>query len=170
MKQNIILTGFMGTGKSTVGKMLSARLGFTFCDLDSLIVATEGESINSIFARKGERYFREVETCTLSSVLQQTSQVVATGGGAVILSENRQLMRESGVVINLVASPETILRRLHSDEDRPLLRNSKSLPQIMKLLMDRELFYSEADIRIDTDGKNVEDVAGDILNFLERGT
>ncbi len=166
---NVILTGFMGTGKSSVGRLLASRLNFTFCDLDAVIVAQEGKSINSIFSSMGECYFRTVESSVLQHVLQHSSQVVSTGGGAVIKKENRDLMRRCGRVINLVASPDTILRRLQDDDERPLLRDSKTLQQIQKLLMDRESFYSEADIRIDTDGKNVEDVARDILTFLERG-
>jgi len=169
MTRNIILTGFMGTGKSSVGRLLASYLHYTFCDLDSVVVQKEGQSINSIFASKGESYFREVESAMLRAVLQQSSQVVSTGGGAVLSRENRDLMKKSGVVINLVASPEIILQRLHTDEERPLLRESKNLPQIEILLKQREVFYSEANIRIDTDGKNVEDVARDILNFLERG-
>ena len=169
MTKNIILTGFMGTGKSTVGRFLAEHLHYSFCDLDSVIVQKEGQSINSIFATMGEGYFRAVESAMLRAVLQQSSQVVSTGGGAVISKENRDLMKSAGVVINLVASPETILQRLHADEERPLLRESKNLPQIQNLLQQRELFYAEANIRIDTDGKNVEDVARDILNFLERG-
>jgi shikimate kinase len=166
---NVILTGFMGTGKSSVGKLLAARLNFTFCDLDALIVAQEGRSINSIFSSNGECYFRTVESTVLKHVLQKSSRVVSTGGGAVIMKGNRDLMRQFGVVVNLVASPATILQRLQDDDERPLLRDAKSLPQIQKLLMEREAFYSEADIRIDTEGKNVEDVARDILIFLERG-
>jgi shikimate kinase len=166
---NVILTGFMGTGKSSVGRLLASRIGFTFCDLDAVIVDQEGKSINSIFSSKGESYFRTVESSVLQQVLQMTSQVVSTGGGAVIKKENRDLMRRSGTVINLLASPDTILQRLQGDDERPLLRDSKSLQQIQKLLKDREPFYSEADIRIDTDGKNVEDVARAILTFLERG-
>jgi shikimate kinase len=169
MTRNIILTGFMGTGKSSVGRVLASQLGFTFRDLDSLIVEKEGQSINSIFAGQGERYFREIEASVLRAVLLESSQVVSTGGGAVILSENRDMMRKSGVVVNLVASPEMILQRLHADDERPLLRDSKNLPNLQKMLLEREPFYAEADIRIDTDEKNVEDVARDILNFLERG-
>jgi shikimate kinase len=166
---NVILTGFMGTGKSSVGRLLASRLNYTFCDLDAVIVEQEGKSINTIFSTKGESYFRNVESSVLKCVLQQSSQVVSTGGGVVISKENRDLMRNSGVVINLVASPDTILHRLQADDGRPLLRDSKSLPKIQKLLGEREMYYSEADIRIDTDGKNVEDVARDILNYLERG-
>ncbi len=169
MTQNVILTGFMGTGKSTVGRLLAAHLKYSFRDLDSLIVEKEGQSINTIFADRGESYFREVESSVLRAVLRRSSQIVSTGGGAVIRPENRDLMHNSGVVVNLTASPEIILQRLHSDEARPLLRGSKSLASIQKLLMDREAYYADADIRIDTDGKNVEDVARDILDFLERG-
>jgi shikimate kinase len=169
MTQNVILTGFMGTGKSTVGKLLAAQLKYSFRDLDSLIVEKEGKSINTIFADRGESYFREVESSVLRSVLQESSQVVSTGGGAVLRQENRDFMHNSGVIVNLTASPEILLQRLHSDEERPLLRDLKSLAQIQKLLMDRESYYAAADIRIDTDGKNVEDVARDILDFLERG-
>ncbi|MRR53557.1 MAG: shikimate kinase [Deltaproteobacteria bacterium] len=169
MKQNVILTGFMGTGKSTVGRVLAAQLKYSFCDLDSLIVEAEGRSINTIFADQGEGYFREVESSLLKDVLQEASQVVSTGGGAILRQENRDLMHKSGVVVNLAASPELILQRLHLDENRPLLRDSKNIAQIQKLLMDRESYYAEADIRIDTDGKNVEDVAREILDFLERG-
>lgn len=169
MTQNIILTGFMGTGKSTVGRLLAAQLNYSFRDLDSLIVEKAGQSINTIFADQGESHFRELESCELRAVLHEAAQVVSTGGGAVIRPENRDLMRKSGVVVNLTASPETILRRLHSDEERPLLRDAKSLARIQQLLMDREAYYAEADIRIDTDGKNVEDVAREIRDFLERG-
>lgn len=169
MTQNIILTGFMGTGKSTVGRLLAAQLSYTFRDLDSLIVEKEGMSINTIFAERGESYFRDVESSVLKSVLQESSLVVSTGGGAVIRCENRCLMQNSGIIVNLTASPETILQRLHADEERPLLRDSKSLSQLQALLSDREAYYAEADIRIDTDDKNVEDVARDILIFLERG-
>jgi len=166
---NVILTGFMGTGKSSVGRLLASRLNFTFCDLDALIVAQEGKSINSIFTSMGESYFRSVESSVLLRVLLHSSQVVSTGGGAVIKKENRDLMSRSGTVINLVASPDSILQRLKDDDERPLLRDSKNLEQIQKLLLEREPFYSKADIRIDTDGKNVEDVACEILKYLGRG-
>ncbi len=166
---NVILTGFMGTGKSSIGHLLASRLAYRFCDLDAVIVEQEGKSINEIFSSDGEKYFREVESAVLNRVLQKTSQVVSTGGGVVINQKNRTLMRQSGVVVNLMASPQTILCRLQNDDERPLLRDSKSLEHIEKMLIEREPFYSDADIRIDTNGKNVEDVAREILNFLERG-
>jgi shikimate kinase len=166
---NVILTGFMGTGKSSIGRLLASRLAYRFCDLDAILVKQEGKSINEIFSSEGEKYFREIESAVLNSILQQTSQVISTGGGIVISQKNRDLMRKAGIVINLVASPETVLCRLQNDDERPLLRDSKSLEHIEKMLLEREPFYSDADIRIDTNGKNVEDVAREILNFLERG-
>lgn len=166
---NVILTGFMGTGKSSVGRLLACRLGYAFRDVDALIVEQEGKSINDIFSEKGELYFREVESTVLMRVLQDSSQVISTGGGAVISDDNRKAMKRCGVVVNLVATAEAILHRLRGDGERPLLREEKSLQRIETMLAQREGYYCDADIRIDTNGKNVEDVAREILTFLERG-
>lgn len=167
--ENIILTGFMGTGKSSAGKLLAAELGYGFQDIDTLIVAKEKRSINVIFAEQGESYFRGIETDILASVLQGTKLVVSTGGGAVISEKNRKLMRKSGFVVNLTASPTAVLDRLTGKNDRPLLREGKGLEQIRGMLAEREPYYADADIRIDTTGKNVEDVVREILLILERG-
>ncbi|HOP41497.1 MAG TPA: shikimate kinase [Geobacteraceae bacterium] len=166
---NVILTGFMGTGKSSVGRFLACRLGYSYRDIDAMIVEQEGKSINDIFSEKGETYFRSVESSVLRIVLQDSSQVVSTGGGAVIRLENREAMKRFGVVINLVASADSILNRLRDDRERPLLRDSKSLERIEGMLAEREQYYCDADIRIDTNGKKVEDVAREILKFLKGG-
>jgi shikimate kinase len=165
--RRIILTGFMGTGKSTIGKILALRLGCKFVDTDSCIVASEGCTINTIFAEKGEAYFRQIEKNILIRVLKKNNLVVSTGGGAVISSENRHLMRYSGIIINLYASPDIILRRLENENERPLLQGEKGIEIIEKMILEREPFYAEADIRIDTTHKNVEDVVSEILLFLE---
>jgi len=164
----IFLTGFMGTGKSTVGKILATRLGYIFVDLDSCIVEKEGCSINEIFSKKGESYFREIEKEQLRCLVGKNFQVVSTGGGVVIAPENRLDMRRSGVVINLVAEPEILLKRLREETERPLLNGAKSLDMIKKMLSERENWYADADIRIDTSGKNVEDVVREILVYLEK--
>ncbi len=164
----IFLTGFMGTGKSTVGKILATRLGYIFVDLDSCIVEKEGCSINEIFSKKGESYFREIEKEQLRCLVGKNFQVVSTGGGVVIAPENRLDMRRSGVVINLVAEPEILLKRLREETERPLLNGAKSLEMIKKMLSERENWYADADIRIDTSGKNVEDVVREILVYLEK--
>jgi shikimate kinase len=163
----LILTGFMGSGKSSVGRVLARRLNCLFIDLDEEIVSTAGRSINDIFAQEGEQPFRSLESTCLRQVLERGPSVVATGGGVVIADENRRRMRSSGIVVNLAASLEQVLQRLHGAVDRPLFAGGDS-PNSVKLLMDaRKQFYADADIRIDTDGKSVEDVAAEILRFVE---
>jgi shikimate kinase len=163
----LILTGFMGSGKSSVGRVLAERLACPFVDLDAEIVATAGRSINDIFAQDGEQAFRSMEGAGLKRVLGGGRSVIATGGGVVTADQNRRYMRSRGVVVNLVVSLPQVLKRLHGAADRPLFAVDNA-PNSVKLLMDgREQFYADADIRIDTDGKSVEDVAAEILRFLE---
>lgn len=163
----VILTGFMGSGKSSVGKVLAEHLGCRFVDLDAEIVASAGRSINDIFAHDGEQAFRIMESACLERVLGGGCCVIATGGGVVMADDNRSNMRDRGVVINLAVSLPQVLKRLDGATDRPLFAGGNS-PNSVKLLMDdREQFYADADIRIDTDGKSVEDVAAEILRFVE---
>lgn len=159
----------MGTGKTSVGKLLALRLKHTFVDIDALIVEKEKRTINEIFSQQGEAYFRRLETDVLEQALMGRNLVVATGGGAVIAERNRSLMRKSGVIVNLTASPLDILDRLKEENERPLLREGKGLEKIREMLNERERYYADADIRIDTAGKNVEDVVREILSVLERG-
>ncbi len=165
----IILTGFMGTGKSTVGRLLARRLSYHFVDVDALIVAREKLSICQIFASKGERYFRALESEVLQDVMQKRHLVVATGGGAVICEANRNLMRQSGLVVNLLASPAEIAQRLDHDTERPLLRQNNKLETISSLLEERECYYAAADIRIDTTGKSVDAIVQSIIAHGTRG-
>jgi len=163
----LLLTGFMGSGKSSVGRILAARLGCRFVDLDTEIIAAAGRPINDIFVRDGELAFRTMESECLLRVLGGGRSVLATGGGAVISDENRRSMRSQGVVVNLVVSLPQVLERLKGASDRPLFAGSNA-PNSVKLLMDeREQFYADADIRIDRDEKSVEDVAAEILRFVE---
>jgi len=163
----VILTGFMGSGKSSVGRVLAERLACRFVDLDAEIVVAAGRSINDIFARDGEQAFRSMESACLMRVLGGGRSVIATGGGVVMAEDNRNSIRRLGVVVNLAVSLPQVLKRLHGAVDRPLFAGSNA-PNSLKLLMDgREQFYADADIRIDTDGKSVEDVAAEILRFLE---
>jgi shikimate kinase len=164
---NIILTGFMGTGKSSVGKLLAQKTGYVYCDLDAVIVGQVGLSINDIFAKYGEAYFRELEADAIKQVSSADKQVVATGGGAVIRADNRKLLRKSGIIVNLEASVEEICTRLSNDSERPLLNDRKSVEKVTELLEQREQYYADADIRIDTNGKKVEDVVREILCHLK---
>ncbi|GAC1472001.1 MAG: shikimate kinase [Desulfuromonadaceae bacterium] len=164
----LILTGFMGSGKSSAGKIVAERLGYRFVDLDDEIVAASGCSINDIFARDGEQAFRTLESSRLEQILSTgEGSVLATGGGAVISAQNRDLMRNRGVVINLKVTLEQVLARLKGCSDRPLLAGEDAVKRATTLMNEREQFYADADIRIDTDGKSVEDVATEILCRLK---
>jgi len=166
MGMSIILTGPMGSGKTSVGKMLAARLRYTFKDLDALVVEQAGKSINELFADEGEESFRDRESMVLSGVVGQQQMVLSTGGGVVIRERNRALLHEAGLVVNLTATVDTLVKRLARANDRPLLRGESPLEErIRQIMTSREPFYADADIRIDTTGKTLEDVAAVILQF-----
>ena len=166
MSDSIILTGPMGSGKTSVGQLLAVRLNYQFQDLDALIVEQAGKSINQIFAEEGEAAFRDRETALLSTLIGQRGIVLSTGGGAVIREKNRALLHAAGLVVNLVAAVDELARRLASADDRPLLQGDEALEKrIERIMAEREPFYADADIRIDTTGKTLEDVAVLILAF-----
>lgn len=165
----VILTGFMGTGKSSVARSLARATGRPLLDLDAEIVGREGRSINEIFAAEGEPSFRALETAELRRLAGRPDGfILATGGGAVLAPENRCLFRELGVVVNLTASAGVICDRLRHADDRPLLADGPAREKVERMLRERELCYAEADIRIDTTGKNIEDIVYEILAFLKR--
>jgi shikimate kinase len=163
----LILTGFMGSGKSSVGQLLAQRLCRPFIDLDGMIVASTGKSVNNIFAEDGETAFRALESDCLERVLKEKETIIATGGGAVLAENNRLLMKKHGVTVNLTVSLQQVLKRLEEVADRPLFAGQGNPEGVRKLLEERERFYAEADIRIDTNGKSVEDVAVEILCFMK---
>ncbi len=169
MPENVlILTGFMGSGKSSVGKIVAELLGYRFVDLDAEIASAAGCSINDIFARDGEQTFRALESSLLEHVLTAgEGRVVATGGGAVVSAQNRTLMHTRGIVVNLKVTLEQSLARLEGCGNRPLLAGDDASTRAEALMDEREQFYAAADIRIDTDGKSVEDVAAEILCRLK---
>ena len=163
----VFLTGFMGTGKSSVGHELAEALGGTCVDLDGAIVSAAGMSVNEIFASYGEPHFRDLETETLRRVAATAPAVLATGGGVVLRPENRRLMREAGVIVNLTATVEEICRRLASENERPLLRDDKSPERLAALLAERESCYADADVRIATAGRTVPEIVREILGWLQ---
>lgn len=165
--KNIFLTGFMGCGKTSVGQVLAERLGWQFVDLDQVIVEETGTSINEIFATSGEPAFRELEARMLQQVALGEKQVVSTGGGVVIASGNRQVMRHHGSIVNLTASVETIAQRVSGNSERPLLADDASVDRIRTMLSVREEFYSDADVRIDTTGSEIAAVVEAVLDSLK---
>lgn len=165
--KNIILTGFMGTGKSYVGRRLATMIGYKFKDIDEIIEKTENMKINEIFELFGEEHFRKIETVVLEMELKDEGIVVSTGGGVVLSEKNRKLIRKAGIVVNLTATPEQILERLAEDHERPLLKKEKNIQKIRKMMLERNSYYEESDIQIDTTGKNVDDVISEIMRRIE---
>ena len=158
MFKNIILTGFMGVGKTSVGTQLAKDLGYTFVDTDKLIEADQNMTITTIFAKHGEPYFREIEAKIVQEVAQKESQVVSTGGGAVLWDMNRDAFKKAGFVVCLTASPEKIYDRIKHETHRPLLQTADPKLKIKELLDSRARFYAQADVTIDTTEKSVDDV------------
>jgi shikimate kinase len=163
----VILTGFMGSGKSSVGRRLAKRLCCPFIDLDAVIVEAAGKSINEIFAEEGEPAFRALESACLERVLSGVQSLIATGGGVVIADRNRDVMAQLGIIINLNVSLPHVMERLSGATDRPLYAGSDAAERVGALMAEREQFYRVAHIRIDTDDKSVEDVVAEILRFLK---
>jgi shikimate kinase len=158
MFKNIILTGFMGVGKTSVGTQLAKDLGYTFVDVDKLIEADQNLSITSIFSKFGEPHFREVEARIIAQVMLGEGQVVSTGGGAVIQNRNREAFKKGGFVVCLTASPDVIYERIKRETHRPLLQTADPKAKIKELLDSRTQFYDQADVCIDTSEKSVDDV------------
>jgi shikimate kinase len=146
MLKNIILVGFMGTGKSTIGRQLSKALGYPLLDTDIHIAGAEKRSIPDIFENEGEKHFRDLETNLLKGLTHDHchKQIIATGGGLIKRPENRELLRELGFVVWLVATPETILERTSRNRNRPLLQTANPAETIALMLEEREPCYREA--------------------------
>jgi shikimate kinase len=165
---NIILTGFMGTGKSTVGKRLAKRLGWAFVDVDREIEERAGMPIARIFSERGEPVFRRLERRAISRVAKGTEQVIATGGGAFMNPESRAKLRAAGPVICLTAKPQVILARVGKRaETRPLLGGPTSpLARIRTLLARRAAAYAEADLTVDTSTLSIDEVVERIWDIV----
>jgi len=161
---NIVLTGFMGTGKSAVGKLLAARLAWRFVDLDAMIETEAGMSIAEIFARDGEARFRDREARSVVAASGFERAVVSCGGGVVLRAENMDAFERHGVVVCLTASPEAVFERIKNDRHRPLLAVADPLVRIRELMTVRAPFYRRCHAAIDTSVLSIEDVAEKILN------
>jgi shikimate kinase len=167
MFKNIILTGFMGVGKTSVGTKLAQDLGYTFVDTDTLIEADQKVTITDIFDKLGEPRFRDIESTVIGKILQGERQIISTGGGAVIRDANRDAFRKAGFVVCLSARAEVILERVKQETHRPLLQTPDPLAKINELLESRARFYSQADLSIDTSGKTVDEVVRTIKERIK---
>ena len=169
LRTNIILIGFMGTGKTTISQRVAQRLGWDIIDMDALIVHKAGKPISAIFAEDGENAFRDLENLCLQPLNGFQNKVISTGGGIILREKNRHLLKQLGKVFLLEASPQTIIDRLADDTSRPLLQgsNEEKLKKIEKLLSSRQLLYEEtADYIIETSDQSPEDIAEEILKQL----
>lgn len=163
----VVLVGFMGSGKSSVGKVLARMLDAEFVDVDKWIEETAGRSVRKLFAEEGEPAFRERESAALREVLAVKGRVVATGGGAFLDEGNRKLLKSYGPVVYLEAGVQTILRRVSGDLNRPLLRGDDRERIVRDLLARRVAGYRKADFAVPTDGRTVAQVAGRIVELLK---
>lgn len=170
---SLILIGFMGTGKTTIGKALSQRLQLPIYDLDAIIVQEQQMEIGDIFAQHGEAYFRRIEHEVLCRYVQQPDTIISPGGGAVLRAENRAVMREHCYVVSLMARPEVILERVNGETTvRPMLENrapgQSKLERIEQLLAERMPCYQEADLLLDTSDQSVHNLVEEILLWLNQ--
>ena len=158
--KNLILIGFMGAGKTTIGKLFSKEKGSKFVDTDERIVREQGKSIPELFDERGEGYFRDLETELLKKMLMDTKgAVISVGGGMPVRKENRELLRMLGCVIYLSATKETILSRVRGDGSRPMLNGEDLEARVIRLLQEREILYKKAaHVEVRTDGRSVYQV------------
>lgn len=168
--ENIYLIGFMGAGKSVISQNLQKRLGWKLIDTDEFIVEREGCSIKRIFAKKGEEYFRDLETLVLKEISSEKNMIVSCGGGIVLRLENVSVMKESGRVILLTASPEEIYNRISKRHERPL-SDGKSLEEISEMMESRRSAYESAsDITVRSDEYSPYATAAKIQRLLGLGS
>lgn len=168
MDKNIVLIGFMGCGKTTLGKKLAGRLGRRFVDIDRYIEEQEGMAVSEIFEKKGEHYFREQETKAAVALAQETGLVIATGGGLVKNAFNMEALKKTGVVLYLDSSPERIYRNVGKDTSRPLLVGGNRMRRIKTLLKERQPLYEKyADITVDVSYGTIGQTVKRMLAQLE---
>jgi shikimate kinase len=165
--KNIVLTGFMGTGKTEVGKMLAARLGYVFIDVDSRIEKRAGMKIAEIFSAQGEAAFRDMESAVIRDLSGNERAVISTGGGAVLRQENMDNLRRNGVIVCLSASADAILERTKGCKNRPLLNVEDPLARIREMLAARQPYYDKSDIVIDTGGKSPMQIGDEIIEEMK---
>ncbi|MEM9081463.1 MAG: shikimate kinase [Verrucomicrobiota bacterium] len=166
MLKNLVLIGFMGTGKSTIGRQLSKTLGYPVIDTDTQIESNEDRPIADIFANEGEPHFRQLETQILQQLLTNNTHkhIISTGGGIITRPENLPLLRDLGFVIWLVAKPETILERTSRNKDRPLLNNKNPEDTVRNLLQQREPLYAQAaHLSLETTGLTFSEITTGII-------
>ena len=168
MSKNLVLTGMMGVGKSTIGKSLADRLSFSFVDIDKLIETKEGSSINLIFRNKSENYFRRLENIVSLEELKKSDSVISLGGGAFLNNAIRRAVKYSSVSFWLDVDIDELTKRLNKTKRRPLLSGKNLKDNINKIYLERKKTYSEADYRIKCNFLDPETIVKKILKIYEK--
>ncbi|MFA7073623.1 MAG: shikimate kinase [Endomicrobiaceae bacterium] len=163
--KNLVLTGFMGTGKTTVGKLLAKSLNRPFFDTDEMIEKQTDSSIPEIFKKAGEKAFRQYESQIVMMLSNLDNSVISCGGGAVLNRDNLSSLRKNGIIINLYASAQHILNRIGEDDNRPIIKKMlRPFDEVKKLLMQRKASYDNCDFAVNTEGLTPEQVRDKILS------
>ncbi|MGC8741597.1 MAG: (d)CMP kinase [Candidatus Sumerlaeaceae bacterium] len=171
MDKNVVLIGMMGSGKTSIGRDLAKKTGMEFIDLDELIERRANMTIPAIFQTRGEAYFRQLESEVLEEIMSARHSVIATGGGVILSAENRQRLRELGLVVWLDAPAEVLLERIGDDPNRPLLSRSQPLKKLTQLLHERRDLYAEtSDIHLDTTDHTTDEIVERIIEELDKRT
>jgi shikimate kinase len=172
--RRIYLTGFMGSGKSTIGPILANTIGYDFADVDRTVERVEGKSVNMIFLESGEDHFRRLERAVVASLAVRDRMVIALGGGTMMDEENFRLVTGTGIVVYLKSTPEQLFRRVHRRDDRPVLRDNEGerldderlQQRIQELYRLREPVYARADFTVMTGERRVGLTVDDIVRRL----
>jgi shikimate kinase len=167
---NLALIGFMGTGKSSVGRLVADQLHFEFLDTDELIEMRAGQSITEIFARNGEPAFRELEQQLVAELATRSRTVIATGGGLPVNPANLESLKQHALLICLWASPEKIFERVHNQTHRPLLHEADPRAKIRTLLAARKPFYRQADVLLNSEFRSIREVAQQVVHQFRLAT
>ncbi len=164
---NIVLVGFMGTGKTSVGRRISKKLEMSLIDTDNVIEQDSGMVISDIFARYDEFYFRDLESAAVCKVSGLDNHVIATGGGIVLRKSNLKMLKQNGIVFCLTAPPETIWKQVRHSTHRPLLQTSHPLDEIRQMLAIRAPYYARADYDIQTTNSSIDEIADRIVKIFQ---
>lgn len=166
-KNNIVLIGFMGTGKTAIGKRLAAALNKDFFDTDQEVEDVTGLTISQLFSRYGEIRFRSEENLAVARLAQKDNCIIATGGSIVLDQKNIDLLKEKGIIIHLSAKPEIIYERVRRRNSRPLLQKGDLYKNILEMIEKHEALYKCADWCIDTSDLDFQEVIAKIIAFLD---
>jgi shikimate kinase len=170
LSKSLVLTGMMGSGKSSAGRKLAVRLQIPFIDLDEEIEHEQGMPVRDIFSKQGEAAFRALEKKKLAELVQRPPAVIATGGGAILDETSRRLLRDKAVTLWLKADVEVLVSRIAADGTRPLLKGEDPKTALSRILAEREPFYAEAPLTVLNNGSDADQIVEEILRALHNYT